>query len=196
MWNSDEESILEFAGIPNEPNKADESNRWQKFLGWFSWIGNTGRLLKKGVGLARLATESHSNKNNAQAAEFAAKAAESAARADQTRQQTVTVVNDEIERIFTNPDTPDLAKHLQFAKLIEANPAIADQLDRVSEIYQRLRLIHGTTIEIQAGTSSEAASVEVTPSPAVLELQSGPGDVGVEASGTNPHSESVGTTES
>ena len=56
--------------------------------------------------------------------------------------------NLEVDAIFMEDGLPEAAKMLKLAKLLEANPDIAEQIDKVSGILEKLCLTRGTRVKI------------------------------------------------
>jgi hypothetical protein len=57
-----------------------------------------------------------------------------AAECNHKKQQTVKIVNEEIERIFSQDDQPEMSKRLQLANLLAENPQIAEKFKLLEEL--------------------------------------------------------------
>ena len=151
-WGSPETTALvRFSGAPRNDSDPAERTRWQQFLGFFKpWANKGGEFVGRAHELADAYAESEVAIRQTQAQKYAAEAAEAAARTETLRQEKVKAVNDEIARIFTSDQLPDVAKQLQLATLLAANPDIAEQLNKIENIWTRLHLRHGTEIELSS----------------------------------------------
>ena len=152
----DDHAIVKFEGRPNEPTHSGEKSRWAKFkrLIW-PFAKRGGEWAKYGAGLGTAFAEAEVAKKENEAAKLAAEAADTAAAADLKRAEKVKVVNDEIERIFTDPDVPNEAKTLQLANLLQDNPELAQQVERVGELINQLRLKRNVHVELKALPAAE-----------------------------------------
>lgn len=144
-WDHDHqersETLIRFEAAPNEPDRPQEKTRWRRFAEFFR--NKSTSLFGRAEELGEAYAEARVTKENAEAQKFAAEAAEATARADQARQETLRVVNDEIERIFSDGSLPEAARALQLANLLAKNSEIVEQLDRIREVYERLHTLRG-----------------------------------------------------
>jgi hypothetical protein len=155
--DDDVPAIVKLEGTPNE-FAPKERSLWQKFLNviW-PFTRKGGKWAKYGYGLSKTFIEAEvANKQN-QAAKTAAEAAELSARADANRNQAAKIFNEQIDSIFKDDLLPESAKLLKLAKLLESNPDLAAQLEKVAELIESLQLLHGTSVEIQAALSFRAS---------------------------------------
>jgi len=143
-------AIIRFVGTPNEQFASEEQTRWHRFLS-FLWpfANKAGLAAKHTISLADEFRAAEIAKRNAEAEKVAAEAADISAAMDTKRQETIRIVNSEIERIFSDTGTPEIAKKLQLANLLAGNPQIAQQLELIESLCVNLRLKHGTQVEIE-----------------------------------------------
>jgi len=154
--NPEKSALIKFEGSPNEPDKPEELNLWQRFKrAIWPWAREGGRLATRAKDLGDAYAEAEVAKSDSEAQKFAAEASEAAARADHQRQQTVEAVNEEIRRIFSDEEIPDEAKMLQFANLLANNPELRAQLDNIESLYAKLRVVHGLHITMQIGDEAK-----------------------------------------
>jgi hypothetical protein len=160
--NSDEEqeqirsTIQVFEGMPRNCSQPREASRWQNFLRWACpWLRHSAETA---TNLAERYAEATLSTHEADAEKNAQQAADLALQNDTTRHHNVKVFCDLVDDIF--PDEPEAAKSLKLAKLLEANPQIAAQITEVIEIRERLRVCHGTTIEVLRGGLPELPKLE------------------------------------
>lgn len=152
-------AVIKFEGNPTNPQSEKESTRWRRFLNLIRlWGTRAGLVAEDAYSLADEFGKAEIAKKNAEAEKIAAEAAEITAASDSKRQETVITVNDEIQRIFSDNETPELAKRLQLTNLLSANPELAAQLEKIEEISDMLKIQHGTRVEFQQpeDTSSDA----------------------------------------
>jgi hypothetical protein len=153
--------MMQLSGDPREQHLPGEISRWRRFLRWFRpWAKKSEGVIGRAHQLADAYAESEVAIRATQAQKYAAEAAEAAARTEGLKQDRVRVINDEIARIFSSSGLPDIAKQLQLANLLAANPDIAEQLSRIETIWKRLHLIHGTRIELFPGEDEDNTDVE------------------------------------
>ena len=143
-------ALIKFEGTPTDQQSDGEPTRWRRFLNFFwPWARKAGVSAKNAVSLADEFRKAEISKRTAEADKIAAEAADITAAMDSKRQETVRTVNDEIQRIFSDDELPEMAKQLQLANLLAANPELAEQLEKIEHIYELLKLNHGTRIEVQ-----------------------------------------------
>lgn len=142
-------AIIKFVGSPNEPDKPSEPTRWQRFLRFvWPWAQKTGWVAQYGAELGQAFAEAELAKRQGEAQKLAMDVANAAAERDHKEQQTVRVVNEEIARIFSQDEQPDVSRKLQLANLLAANPQIAEQLEVIESLYAKLRYRHGALVEL------------------------------------------------
>lgn len=112
--------------------------------------------LRQQEGLALRAEEALIQKAEADAVKSAAEAektieeaARIAAEKDRLRQDTLQKFNENLDSVF-KPEDPREITMLKMAKLLEANPDLEKQLDRVNEIIARLGAQNGTRIAFKS----------------------------------------------
>jgi len=149
--------IASVGAAPREPDKSGEKSKWVALLKFLKEHGQkiveVGSL---GTARGRARWDAKTSVINAEAKvkkkEVEIKAAEAAAYAaktDHQRQETVKVVNQEIERVLES-DASEVTKMMQLANLMAANPQIAEQLGRIKEMYEFLHSARGFRMEIEA----------------------------------------------
>jgi hypothetical protein len=146
-------AIIRFVGTPNEQFAHAEQTRWKRFLSFFWPFANkAGLAAKQAVSLADEFRAAEIAKRNAVAGKLAAQAADISAAKDTKRQENMRIVNSEIERIFSDNGSPEIAKKLQLANLLAENPQIAEQLELLESLYDKFRLQYGMQAEIERPT--------------------------------------------
>lgn len=149
-------AIVKLEGMPNNSG-GHEPSRWQKFLSliWpFTSFG--GKWAKYGYGLSKTYVEAEVENKQNEAAKTAAEAAEISARADANRNQAAKLFGEQVDNIFKDVTLPETAKLLKLAKLMESNPELVEQIDKVTKLIESLRLLHGASVEIQTALKSPA----------------------------------------
>jgi hypothetical protein len=142
-------AIIKFVGLPNQLGKPNESTRWRRFLQFLRpWAKKTGWVAQYGAEFGQAFAEAELAKRQGEAQKLAMEAANIAAERDHKEHQTVKAVNEEIARIFSQDDQPELARKLQLANLIAANPQIAKQLEIIEAFYVGLQCRYGTSVEL------------------------------------------------
>lgn len=144
-WNPeqpDDHAIVRYDGRPHEADRPAEKTRWRRFLEFLHLTSRTAH------GLSQAYAEAEVVKKRNEAVKVAAEAAEIAARADLTRSKVVTVLSDQIERIVTNEDLPEEAVRMQLSLLAKSHPEILEQVDKIEQIVETLRLKRGTRLQI------------------------------------------------
>ena len=156
-------AVLKFSGTPNEPESPKEKSRWKNFLKiiW-PWAREGGRLLSKGKKLTEKYYEAEVSKKQNEAEKIAEEAANIAADTDLKNQQKVKLVNEEISRIFSDGDLPDVAKQLQLANLMAENPEIAEQMSKIEDMVLRMRTINFSKFELDIEDSNRIENKEET----------------------------------
>lgn len=184
-WNDREARAIQvYRGEPHDPSASKEPSRWSRFLAWFL------PGLRKKVQLAdELASnyarakvgqeEAEAEKRKAEAQRAAAEAAETAARADAARMQEVKQFCDIVDGVdFSSPGPADA---LKLARLLQENPEVAEQLNTVASLFDRLRLMHGTEVQVVVGDLPE-----VTAQVAKMDALHVHSDVGAPSGATEP----------
>lgn len=143
----DAPAIIKYEGIPNPPT---QQSVWRRFLQTvFPFMKRGGKWAEHGADLARSYAEAEVADRNNRALKTAAEAAEISARADLARNEAAKVFSDEVDAIFADRDLPESARMLKLAKLFEANPDLAAQVERVTDLLNRLHLQYGVTVHFQ-----------------------------------------------
>ena len=141
------QSIVRYEGVPNDVLRAREPRNWRRFLaGLFFWTKGAKGLAGKSVDLGRALAEAEVAKQNGEARVRAETAATLAAEADVKRASKVRMVNDEIARIFSEPNAL-MTKHLQLASLLSEFPELKEGLAEVLEIVEDLSVRFGAKVE-------------------------------------------------
>jgi hypothetical protein len=151
-----ESVIVEANGNPNAPDRLGESNLWARFkLFLFKRLPKGDDLIEAYTTAERRIRESEARKN-------VQKATELAAEADLKRQQATKEFQDNVDRVFSDDGLPPAAKKLKLAKLIESNPDLEKQLDKVEKIIERL--------------STKGGIIQIVQDPQALPETNGEGD--------------------
>ena len=138
----EDHAIIRFDGRPNDADSSIEKTRWKRFLEFLHLSSSRSQELVEAYAGAEVARKQN------EAAKLAAEAAQIAARSDLTRVQAVKVVNEEIQRIFTDKDVPPEAKVMQLSVLAKEHPEILAQLKIIEEYAESLRLTKGVQIQV------------------------------------------------
>ncbi|MFC4096438.1 hypothetical protein [Euzebyella saccharophila] len=149
--------IVKFIGRPTNLQSEVELTKWKRFLKFiWPWAKEGGKLISRGKELTEDFYQAEVDRKSKEADKFAAEAANIAAEKDLKIQQKVKVVNEEITRIFSDNNVPDLAKQLQLANLIANNPEISAQLDKIEEVVSKLKAVNFSkfNLEIEEDTSN------------------------------------------
>lgn len=131
--------VQEVSAIPRKIS-AKESGRLAAFIGFFV------PRLKKQEELALRAEEALIRKTEAEAEKTLAEAARTAAEKDRARQESLKKFCENVEGVFKPDDSREITM-LKFAKLLETNPELAQQLDKVNDIIERMAEQKGFRIE-------------------------------------------------
>ena len=137
-----EATIVKVEGRPNLPTRPKEQTRWQRFKAALF------PHLRKSKELAEAYTKAKVEKERSEARKTAEEAAEIAAKKDLLKQKGAKAFNAVIDDIFADDSLPAGAKALKLAKLMEENPEVAAQLDKVKGIIETLALQKGLKMEI------------------------------------------------
>jgi hypothetical protein len=150
-WDDSAQSAIQrLDGVPNRLNAPKERQRWQRFVEWFCpWLSDKHELAQQYV-------QATVDLQKAQADKVGREAAEIAARTDIAQQDAVQKFCDIVDGL--NTKDPDATDALKLAKLLEANPGVADQLDKIREMMESLRRTSGTTIAALPESLPEPAS--------------------------------------
>lgn len=151
-------AVIKFTGTPSRPDGADEPTKWKRFLRviW-PWAKKSGAFFGTAKEITEAYYRAEVKKKEAEAEKFAAEAANHAAEADLKKQEKVKLVNDEVARIFNDPNTPDMAKQLQFASLLSTNPEIVEQLKTIRELVATMRAVNLTEFRMDIDTRKSLA---------------------------------------
>lgn len=136
-----EASIIKFQGGPNKPDGPGEPKRWRRFKEFvFPW-------LKKGSDLGDAYATAKTAQEKNKADHIAQQAAETAAKSDVARQHAVKLFGENVDAIFQDDDLPDAAKNLKLMKLIESNPDLMKQWEKLQALLGHLHVNRGVSIE-------------------------------------------------
>jgi len=137
-----EATIVKVEGRPKSLQRLAEQTLWGRFKAFvFPWLRRS-KDLGEAYAEAKIAREEN------EARKIAEQAAEIAARKDVTRQKEVQTFNAIIDDIFAYDTLPPGAKALKLAKLMEKNPQVAKQLEKVKDIIENLALKKGLNLEV------------------------------------------------
>lgn len=147
--SAENEAICKVEGVPRtdgEPISRREILSWQ----WFCQL--IGLKVKQGSELgeeflrAKVAQETNAAKKTAEeAAEIAARREECVAATDLKRQE---AGEQFISNLKSLSELPPLQQTLALAKILQDNPEIASQLEKIEVTMERLRLLRGVKIEL------------------------------------------------
>lgn len=144
-----ENGVVRFVGTPKGGLEEKELTRWERFLAFITpWAKEGSKVASKAKKLAEENFEADVAKKKREVEKFAAETAEIAENIEIKKQQRVTMVNDELQRIFSDNNLPDLAKKLQLANLLASNPEIEAQLGKIDDIITKLKYVNFTEVEV------------------------------------------------
>jgi len=137
--SSKKKKIVRVAGIPNKATKRERA--------WFTafknfWIPR----LKKQENYATSYQNAKITEADGQSAQAIQAAAKIAAERDQLRQKEFDDFCKTIDQHFSGEESPELLV-LKFAKLLQTNPEIVDQIEKVNSLIQSLSLNYSTNIK-------------------------------------------------
>ncbi|MCZ6653297.1 MAG: hypothetical protein O7D91_09765 [Planctomycetota bacterium] len=138
----EDHAIVRYEGRSNDAVSPVEKTRWKRFLEFLHLSSCKTHEFGEAYAGAEVA------KKENEAAKLAAEAADIVAKSDLTRAQTVKVVNEEIQRIFTNKDLPREAKAMQLSVLAKEHPEILAQLKIIEEHAESSRVTRGVQIQL------------------------------------------------
>jgi hypothetical protein len=151
-------SIVTVKGMPNSLDKSTERSLWERFKCWSS------PRLKRIEELADAYADVKVQRETNRARKTMEEAGEIAARRDieiQKKrildQQEIHEFSKAVNEIFTNDGIPAEGKALKFAKLIEKNPQIVEQWDKVKYVMEQLSLTRGCKVELVDDTKTSKA---------------------------------------
>ncbi|MBX3388175.1 MAG: hypothetical protein KF691_01825 [Phycisphaeraceae bacterium] len=151
--NTDSDSAIQrYEGVPNKPSVRRERSRWNAFLQWLV------PFLYRGEDLLDDYLDAKVSEAQADAEIKQEKAAAIAAETDHARQKSALAFCDVIDAIA--PGDSELARNLKLAKLLEANPGIMAQVERVVDLKNSLEKDHGARIEVVAGEPKSLPSAK------------------------------------
>lgn len=147
--SDEQEAICKVEGVPRtdgEPISRREILSWQSFLQLIGLKVKQGSELGEEFLRAKVAQETNAAKKTAEeAAEIAARREECVAATDLKRQE---AAEQFIENLKSLSELSPLQQTLALAKIMQQNPEIAAQLERIEETMERLKRIHGVKIEL------------------------------------------------
>ena len=146
-------TIQQVHGTPSRSNKR-EGARFDAFKRFFL------PRLKQQEEIAIAYEEATVRKLDAEGEKLIQEAAKLAAEKDIARQQELKAFCENVDAFFSADDPPHVVM-LKFAKLIEVNPEIAGQLERVNSLIERLNTTR--SLQISFKEDANAASPESTP---------------------------------
>ena len=108
------------------------NGRWHKTKLAWKWTRQAWNwaweVVQFGTKLGREISVAELTKRQAEAKKVYMEAESIGAECNDKKQRTVRFVNEEIARIFSQDDQPEMSKRLQMANLLAENPKIAEQL--------------------------------------------------------------------
>lgn len=144
-----EGTIVRAEGKPNSPGQPIEQSKWLHFKSWLSTRFKKGESLATQYASAKSAREENESKKTVQeAAEIAARKDSEIQRKKILDQEEVIAFCTAVNDIFADDGLAPEAKDLKFAKLMEKNPQIMAQLDKVKEVKEKLAFTRGFNLEI------------------------------------------------
>lgn len=146
---SEVKQLAKLLGRPKDTLRAGEKTKWQRIkkILW-PYLRKGGEWAIYGEDLAKDYAASEIAKRKAEAEERLSKAAEHAAKAKETRLQSVTLANAELERIAKS-DAPESIKAAQLACILAEFPEIKGQLEVIKSIIVELRETYGFSIAME-----------------------------------------------
>lgn len=157
----DDCAIVKYEGTPTDYEASEEISRWQRFLNaFFPFTRRGGKLAAYGAELSRAYAEAEVASKQNEAAKKAAEAAEIAALAEVNKNESCRIFNAQVDAIFRDDSLPEAAKLLKLAKLLDTNPQLAEQIDRVADLMNRLNVARGTNVEISPRFNFSSARLD------------------------------------
>lgn len=146
---AEEQAIVNLQGVPKTDVEGSITRR--ELISFSAVCKLVGRKLSDAGALteeyvrAKVAQESNAAKKSAEeAAELASRREENEAKADLIRQQATGTFLDNLKAIA---ELPPMEQALALAKIMESNPKIAQQLERIELLVTQLSLKDGVKIE-------------------------------------------------
>ncbi|NTW53524.1 MAG: hypothetical protein HGB15_01910 [Chlorobaculum sp.] len=164
---SDLKKII-FSGQPNNPAIDKNQGIWACFRRLFPKIKKGKVGFGIGIDGVKFDTEveckdESPEKNNAEiekikneAGKFAAEATRIQAQLDDAPISRAIKINEALRQIYSDSATPESVKLLQLSNLMEADPILASQVEKINSICEQLKHIHGTNIYINNTVSSKS----------------------------------------
>ncbi len=159
-WNETETSNFVVEGKPIDAQKNTEYKLWSRFKGALKKLSR-GKL-GIGIGVDGVSFEAEIerskedagfhkaqiNKMNAETNRFVAETVEIQARLEENPIKKALVINEELRKIFSDDKIPEEIKYLELAVLMEADSTIAEQMKKISSLYQSLKLLRRVNVSI------------------------------------------------
>lgn len=145
--------MLKFEGVPRKRGRRGEDSRWKRFIRLITpWAERANDLSDRYANAKASEAEADAKIKESQAGEIAA-------RADNIRAKnlkaTCDIINTEI-----GLDDSDLANELKIAALLDANPGLAAQFEKIQEIKSRHKAQYGTDYEVHPGDPASPPLLE------------------------------------
>jgi len=165
--DQNKEVIIRYEGTPNHPERKGELGLFRNFLRAFSGVAK--RRLEVKIGNMSFEKEYSIDREEARPREvetetekFAAEAAEINARHHERMLHSIRI-NEELRKIFSDDKISDETKALELSNLLRSDPEILAQLEKIEEIYGRLRVSRGLKLEVLQPESKQSSIQDSTP---------------------------------
>lgn len=153
--------IVKFIGQPNDPQTDGELTKWKRFLKFITpWAREGGKLVAKGKQMTEEYYQAEIVKKQSESYKLAEEAANIAAEKDLKIQEKVKVINDEIARIFSDDNLPNVAKQMQLANLLANNPEIAEQLKVIEDMVEKMKVVNFASFNLEVEESESFVDVD------------------------------------
>jgi hypothetical protein len=157
-----ERGIGDVGGFPRSPDSKKENEKWKLFKFFL------GKKIKKGAELGESFVvanvskrQSEVRKNLEEAARINAERKNIEAEERLKKQKEVQEFSKTVDDIFANDGQPSAAKKLKLAKLINNNPEIESQINKINDLIDRLSYTKGTVFELQESSIAGGESSDI-----------------------------------
>ncbi len=134
-----EKAIVKAEGRPRSPHQPNERTRLKRFKDWLHPHLKKSEKLTEAYAEAKVTKETNeANRIAQEAAKIAAQTDLENAKKDIVKQKEVEQFSANIDDIYKDDGLPLQAKQMKMAKLLENNPGIIQQLNRVTEVMEKL----------------------------------------------------------
>ena len=142
--------IGDVAGVPRNRDAKDEDKKWKRFKSFFRRKAKKGVKLGEAYAAAEVSKkQSDARKNLEEAAKLAAEKDKIKTEENLQKQKVVQEFNKAVDDIYADDGLPESAKKLKLAKLMENNPEIIKQIDKINTIVDKLSYTKGMVFEVQ-----------------------------------------------